>query len=88
MRGLYRWEQCQLVLEILFRPIKLGDAGDSDAIREQPRLRDIAITEYACTFEAKAVALPINDIDTDHIIPARWLKTTNKAGLGDALPRA
>src|SRR6266540_5523791 len=36
-------------------------------------------------FEAKAVALPINDIDTDQIIPARWLTTTSKAGLGDAL---
>ena len=37
------------------------------------------------TFTAKIVALPIQDIDTDQIIPARWLKTTNKAGLGDAL---
>ena len=37
------------------------------------------------TFEAKIVALPIENIDTDQIIPARYLKTTNKAGLGDAL---
>src|SRR6266498_810878 len=41
--------------------------------------------EPITTFEAKAVALPINDIDTDQIIPARWLTTTSKAGLGDAL---
>lgn len=30
------------------------------------------------------VALPINDIDTDQIIPARYLKVTDKAGLGQA----
>ncbi|MDX2159843.1 MAG: 3-isopropylmalate dehydratase small subunit [bacterium] len=32
----------------------------------------------------KVVALPINDIDTDQIIPARYLKVTDKAGLGAA----
>jgi 3-isopropylmalate/(R)-2-methylmalate dehydratase small subunit len=30
----------------------------------------------------RIVAIPINDIDTDQIIPARFLKTTDKAGLG------
>lgn len=33
----------------------------------------------------RVVALPINDIDTDQIIPARYLKVTDKAGLGQAL---
>ena len=37
------------------------------------------------TFEAKAVALPINDVDTDQIIPARYLKVTDKSGLGEGL---
>lgn len=37
------------------------------------------------TFTAKIVALPIENIDTDQIIPARYLKTTDKAGLGDGL---
>ena len=37
------------------------------------------------TFTGKAVALPINDIDTDQIIPARFLKVTDKVGLGDKL---
>jgi 3-isopropylmalate/(R)-2-methylmalate dehydratase small subunit len=32
-----------------------------------------------------AVAIPTNDIDTDQIIPARYLKVTDKAGLGAAL---
>ncbi|KXK51513.1 MAG: isopropylmalate isomerase small subunit [Chloroflexi bacterium OLB13] len=35
-------------------------------------------------FSGSMVALPINDIDTDQIIPARYLKVTDKAGLGQA----
>jgi 3-isopropylmalate/(R)-2-methylmalate dehydratase small subunit len=34
------------------------------------------------TFSARAVVLAANDIDTDQIIPARFLKTTDKLGLG------
>lgn len=33
-------------------------------------------------FEGRMVGLPINDIDTDQIIPARFLKVTDKLGLG------
>ncbi len=36
-------------------------------------------------FSGKIVALPINDTDTDQIIPARYLKVTDKAGLGQGL---
>ena len=36
-------------------------------------------------FESRLVALPINNVDTDQIIPARFLKTTSKEGLGDQL---
>ncbi len=36
-------------------------------------------------FTAKAVALPRADIDTDQIVPARYLKVTDKAGLNGAL---
>jgi 3-isopropylmalate/(R)-2-methylmalate dehydratase small subunit len=36
------------------------------------------------TFTARLAAIPINDIDTDQIIPARFLKVTDKNGLGEA----
>jgi 3-isopropylmalate/(R)-2-methylmalate dehydratase small subunit len=34
---------------------------------------------------SSVVVLPINDVDTDQIIPARFLKATDKAGMGDHL---
>ncbi len=34
---------------------------------------------------SRMVPLPVNDIDTDQIIPARFLKATDKRGLGEAL---
>ena len=34
---------------------------------------------------SRVVALPVNDIDTDQIIPARFLKATDKKGMGDNL---
>jgi len=36
-------------------------------------------------FESRMVAFPINNIDTDQIIPARFLKTTSKLGLDKQL---
>jgi 3-isopropylmalate/(R)-2-methylmalate dehydratase small subunit len=41
--------------------------------------------EPITTFTSKMVALPVPDIDTDQIIPARFLRTTTKDGLRDAL---
>jgi 3-isopropylmalate/(R)-2-methylmalate dehydratase small subunit len=37
------------------------------------------------TLTSRVVVVPANDIDTDQIIPARFLKTTDKAGLGQSL---
>ena len=34
--------------------------------------------------QGSIVAIPVNDIDTDQIIPARFLKVTDKQGLGKA----
>jgi 3-isopropylmalate/(R)-2-methylmalate dehydratase small subunit len=35
--------------------------------------------------QSTAITLPYNDIDTDQIIPAKYLKITDKAGLADGL---
>ena len=34
---------------------------------------------------SRIIPLPNNDVDTDQIIPARYLKVTDKAGLADGL---
>ena len=41
--------------------------------------------EPITAFSAKIVPLPIDNVDTDQIIPARFLKTTDKVGLGKDL---
>ena len=35
--------------------------------------------------QSRVVAMPIDNVDTDQIIPARFLKTISKIGLGDQL---
>jgi len=37
------------------------------------------------TLSSRIMPLPVNDIDTDQIIPARFLKATDKKGMGEAL---
>ena len=37
------------------------------------------------TLTSRVVVLPANDVDTDQIIPARFLKATDKKGMGDHL---
>jgi 3-isopropylmalate/(R)-2-methylmalate dehydratase small subunit len=41
--------------------------------------------EPVTTITSKTVVLPLDDIDTDQIIPARFLTTTTKEGLGQKL---
>jgi 3-isopropylmalate/(R)-2-methylmalate dehydratase small subunit len=41
--------------------------------------------EKFTTFTSRLAAMPIDNIDTDQIIPARFLKTISKEGLGDQL---
>jgi 3-isopropylmalate/(R)-2-methylmalate dehydratase small subunit len=37
------------------------------------------------TLDSTVVVLPADNVDTDQIIPARFLKTTDKKGLGDSV---
>jgi len=37
------------------------------------------------TLTSRVMPLPVNDVDTDQIIPAQFLKATDKNGLADAL---
>ncbi len=43
--------------------------------------------EKFITLHSKAVPLPVENVDTDQIIPARFLKVTNKIGFGNNLFR-
>jgi 3-isopropylmalate/(R)-2-methylmalate dehydratase small subunit len=43
------------------------------------------IMEKFITLTSSVVPLPIENVDTDQIIPARFLKATNKEGFGDNL---
>jgi 3-isopropylmalate/(R)-2-methylmalate dehydratase small subunit len=44
--------------------------------------------EPITAFAAKAVALPRENIDTDQVIPAEYLKVTDKSGLAEGLFKA
>ncbi len=39
------------------------------------------------TFTSRVIPLPAENVDTDQIVPARFLKVTDKSGLADALFR-
>lgn len=39
------------------------------------------------TFTSKVISVPAENVDTDQIVPARYLKVTDKAGLAEALFR-
>jgi 3-isopropylmalate/(R)-2-methylmalate dehydratase small subunit len=43
------------------------------------------MAEPFTTFTSALIPLPAENVDTDQVIPARFLKTTEKSGLADAL---
>jgi 3-isopropylmalate/(R)-2-methylmalate dehydratase small subunit len=43
------------------------------------------MTTPFATFTSRVIPFPAENVDTDQIIPARFLKTTEKSGLADAL---
>jgi 3-isopropylmalate/(R)-2-methylmalate dehydratase small subunit len=45
------------------------------------------VAEPFTTFTSKVIPLPAENVDTDQIVPARYLKMTDKAGLAEALFR-
>jgi 3-isopropylmalate/(R)-2-methylmalate dehydratase small subunit len=45
------------------------------------------LTEPFTSYTSKVIPLPAENVDTDQIVPARYLKVTDKAGLADALFR-
>jgi 3-isopropylmalate/(R)-2-methylmalate dehydratase small subunit len=45
------------------------------------------VGEPFLSFTSKVIPLPAENVDTDQIVPARYLKVTDKAGLADALFR-
>jgi 3-isopropylmalate/(R)-2-methylmalate dehydratase small subunit len=46
---------------------------------------EVAMSEPFTTFTSAVIPLPAENVDTDQIIPARFLKTTEKSGLADSL---
>ena len=45
------------------------------------------MAEPYSSFSSRLIPLPAENVDTDQIVPARFLKVTDKAGLGEALFR-
>jgi 3-isopropylmalate/(R)-2-methylmalate dehydratase small subunit len=45
------------------------------------------VAEPFVVFTSKVVPLPAENVDTDQVVPARYLKVTDKAGLAEALFR-
>ena len=45
------------------------------------------MSEPFTVFTSRTVPIPAENVDTDQIVPARYLKVTDKAGLADALFR-
>ena len=54
---------------------------------DRPRRRSLRWRSPFATFTSRVIALPAENVDTDQIVPARYLKVTDKLGLAEALFR-
>ncbi len=61
--------------------LSLPAAAQSKIIKQKPKI----LMAHFSTLTSRVVPLPVNDVDTDQIIPARFLKATDKVGMGDNL---
>src|ERR1017187_10267578 len=65
-------------------PGQPDDGGGQRADRSGDGCEDLVMKPFT-NFESRMAPLPINNVDTDQIIPARFLKTTSKQGLDEHL---
>ena len=49
--------------------------------------RELDVMDKVTTITSRTVVLPVENVDTDQIIPARFLKATSKVGLGEQAVR-
>ena len=64
--------------------LNAAQAPRPDANNKAPQQAGAKAPQFT-TLTARCVVLPIRDVDTDQIIPARFLKVTDKLGLGEKL---
>jgi len=66
--------------------IKCRGRGDAEKLYNHTTLQPFSMKAFK-KITTTAIPLPIEDVDTDQIIPARFLKATTRDGFGDNLFR-
>src|SRR4029079_7333694 len=66
-------------------PAEPPDRGGRGGHGADHRRTGARIMEKVTTITSRTVVLPVENVDTDQIIPARFLKATSKVGRGTKL---